>query len=40
MSNAGSVVRWKGRKKYLLLNGIHFVRMQVEGKLRGTLELM
>jgi hypothetical protein len=27
-----------GKDKYLLLNGIHFVTMQVEGKLKGTLD--
>ncbi len=39
-SSARSIMRWRGRIKYLLLNGIHFVNMQVGRKLKGTLELM
>ncbi len=38
--SVGFAMNWKGRIKYLLLSGIHFVSMQVGGKLRGTLELM
>jgi len=37
LSSVRFVVRWKKRIKYLLLSGIHFVSMQVRGKLRGII---
>jgi hypothetical protein len=40
LSSARSIVRGKGRIIYLLLSGIHSINMQVEKKLKGTLELM
>jgi hypothetical protein len=40
LSSVRSIVRWKGRIKSLLLNGIPFVSMQVGRKFKIILELM